>query len=137
MVLRLQQTAKNLHYLSIVFDNKEWQAKSMQMLTSLKNILLKHPNSFAVWAQQALNINVGTNEIVIVGDDRTTKLLEVLHEYIPNKIVLSSQNDSNISLISKKYVFKKTFLYLCLNSVCKAPYDDTREFLRVIGNKVN
>ncbi len=129
--------AKNLYYLSKVYNNEDWLAKSALMLDSLKKIILKHPGSFGVWAQQALNLNVGINEIVIVGENMSTLLNEVLEEYIPNRILIGSFKDSNITLISKKYIFEKTFLYLCLNSVCKEPYDNTRDMLRVIENKVN
>jgi uncharacterized protein len=124
--------AQNLHYLSIVFDNIEWHQKSVSMIESLKTILSKHPNSFCIWAALAINIAVGINEIAIIGTTMIPLLKEMLLHYVPNKILQATNQVSSLPLLSKKPVFEKTFLYLCLNSTCKFPYDTTAEVIGVI-----
>jgi uncharacterized protein len=123
--------AKNLHYLSIVFDNKEWLQKSVSMIESLKTILSKHPNSFGIWAAQAINMAVGINEIAIIGINMIPLLKEMLLHYVPNKILQATDVVSEMPLLAEKPIFEKTFLYLCLNSTCKFPYDTTAG---VMGN---
>ncbi len=116
--------AKNLHYLSVIFDNKEWHQMGVSMIESLKTIIVKHPNSFGIWSATAMNIAVGNNEIAIIGKHKTPLLNEVLLQYIPNKILQSSSTLSGMPLLSKKPVFEKTLLYLCLNFKCEEPFDN-------------
>ena len=127
---------KNLDYLGRVYGNKAWSQKSIQGLVALKNMVLKHPNSFGIWASQILNLTASINEIVIVGSDKTNKLYEMLHTYIPNKIIQSTNEDLQMNLLSKKYVFQKTLLYLCFNFTCQQPYDDAKNLLQDISMKV-
>jgi uncharacterized protein YyaL (SSP411 family) len=127
---------KNIAYLGKVFAIKDWSQKSMQMLVSLKTVILKHPNSFGVWAAELLNSYANTYEIIIVGTDKTKHLQKVLHAYIPNKILQSTNEDFNMPLITKKYVFNKTLLYLCLNSTCKHPYEQAESLVRDIKMQV-
>jgi uncharacterized protein len=127
---------KNIAYLSKVFAIQDWSQKAMQMLVSLKTVILKHPNSFGVWASEMINIDANIYEIIIVGSNKTMQLQKVLHEYIPNKILQSTNEDLNMPLTTKKYVFNKTFLYLCLNSTCKYPYDEAESLVRDIKMQV-
>ncbi len=127
--------AKNLQYLSVVFDKQEWYEKAVTMIDSLKTILLKHPNSFGIWAALAINMAAGTNEITIIGNDMIPLLKEVLHAYIPNKILQSAILPSEMPLLLEKYVFQKTLLYLCRNSICNNPYEHSQDLLRDIGNR--
>ncbi len=128
--------AKNLQYLSIVFDKQDWYEKAVSMIDSLKTILLKHPNSFGIWAATAINMAAGTNEITIIGNNMIPLLKDVLHAYIPNKILQSSILPSVMPLLIEKYVFQKTLLYLCRNSICNNPYEYTQDLLRDINIKV-
>ena len=128
---------KNLSYLGKVFGNQDWSQKSTQMLVSLKTVILKHPNSFGIWSSQVFNNTAGIYEIIIVGKNNTTELHKVLHCYIPNKIIQSTNEDLDMNLLREKYVFEKTLLYLCLNSTCKQPYEEVSSFLRDINIGVN
>jgi uncharacterized protein len=128
--------AKNLLYLSIVFDNKVWYQKSVSMIESLKTIVSKHSNSFGIWATHAINMAVGINEIVIIGMNMIPLLKEMLLHYVPNKILQSTNMVSNMPLLVGKPIFEKTFLYLCLNSSCKFPYDTTTDVMGDIENHV-
>jgi uncharacterized protein YyaL (SSP411 family) len=106
------------------------------MIESLKTILSKHPNSFAIWSAEAINIAAGINEIAIIGINMMPLLKEMLLYYVPNKILQGSNTVSYMPLLAKKPIFKKTLLYLCLNSKCKFPYDTTADVMRVIENQV-
>jgi uncharacterized protein len=128
---------KNLQYLGLVFCNQYWVNISTQMLVSLKKVIIEHTSSFAVWASAALNSNIGYNELLILGENAPIFNAEICKKYIPNKVLICSKEESKIPLTSKKYVFQKTFLYLCLNSVCNMPYENTQDLLRVVQRKVN
>ncbi len=125
--------AQNIFYLSVVFDNSKWQQKSVSMIFSLKKIIIEHPGSFGIWAAQAINIAVGFNEIVIIGEDMMPQLQNVLLHFIPNKILQASTTQSAMPMLAEKAVFPKTFLYLCRNYMCMQPFGDTGELIQAIG----
>ncbi len=128
--------AKNLGYLSIVFNNEEWLKQAVSMMESLKTIILKQPNSFSIWAATAMNLAVGINELAIIGTGKTPLLNEMLLQYIPNKILQSTTVVSTMPLLAEKPVFEKTFLYLCRNFVCTEPSYSIVEILNKIEKQV-
>jgi uncharacterized protein len=127
--------AKNILYLSIVFDKHEWKEKAVLMIDSLKTIILKHPSSFGIWAAQAMNIAMGINEIAIIGTDMTPLLQETLLQYIPNKILQATNTPSNMPLLAKKLVFEKTLLYLCFDFECKTPVESIKQLFEALETR--
>ncbi len=124
--------AKNLYYLSIVFDKQKWKDGAFFMIDSLKTVILKHPSSFGNWAAQAINIGMGINEISVIGNNMTPLLYETLLEYIPNKILQSTSSISNMPLLNKKPIDKNALIYLCCNFECKPPIKSVKELLKCL-----
>jgi len=124
--------AKNLLYLSIVFDNKEWHQKAILMIDSLKAIIVKHPGSFGVWTATAINLAAGINEIAVVCTNVMPALKEVLLQYLPNKILQSNFNKSDMPLFKNREVLEKLSIYLCQNFVCKKPVDTVQALLQAV-----
>jgi uncharacterized protein YyaL (SSP411 family) len=112
--------AANMHYLSVVFDEPEWQKKVLDLLASLENALLKHPTSFACWANLLQTLVEGTKEIVVTGQHALLYLNPINKEFIPNKIVQASKtNLGNFPLLAGKEFEKEAVLfYLCENYTC-------------------
>lgn len=127
--------AKNILYLSLVFDLPEWHNKALVIITSLKNIITKYPGSFGVWTSAAMNIAAGINEIAVIGNDMIPQLQDVLLEYIPNKILQSARFESEMPLLKEKKIFPKTLLYLCRNYACKSPAENAGELFEALGNR--
>lgn len=113
--------AKNILYLSVIFDERQWNIKATGMISSLKEIILKHPGSFGIWAAAGMEMAAGINEISVIGNDLIPQLKEVLHGYMPNRVLQSASAPSEMPLLANKSVFQKTFLYLCRNFECKPP----------------
>jgi uncharacterized protein len=128
--------AKNLLYLSLVYDNKEWYKRCLVMTESLKTIITKHPTSFGIWAATAMNIAAGINEIAIIGNDMIPQLQKVLHHYLPNKILQASFLESDMPLLKGKVNSQKTFLFLCRNFECSSPSNSAEDLINSIENRV-
>ncbi len=124
--------AKNLIYLSLVFDHREWYQKALSMIESLKTIIVKHPGSFGIWAAIAFNLVVGINEIAIIGNNTIPTLNNVLLQYLPNKILQSNFNNSDMPLLKNREISKKISIYLCQNFVCKKPVYSVQALLQEI-----
>ena len=127
--------AQNILYLSIVFDDRQWNNRALSMISSLKNIILKHPGSFGIWSAAAMNIAAGINEIAVIGTDMIPQLYKVLPAYLPNKVLQGTNFPSEMPLLKEKAVFEKTLLYLCRNYECKNPVNSAGELFKALGSQ--
>ena len=121
--------AQNLIYLSLVFNNREWHQKALAMIDSLKVAIIKHPGSFGIWASIALNIRAGFNEVTIRGSCMMPAVNNLLLEYLPNKILQPSFNNSNMILSQDKPFLKELSIYLCRNFACSIPLKNINELM--------
>jgi len=121
--------AQNLHYLSVVFNIPAWHARSLAMVASLGQAVVKYPVSFGCWAAALQNIAVGFNEVAIVGTNAATLLKELNKKYIPNKVVQASvkQNDKFPLLEGKIAIEENTFIYVCKNYACRQPVSTVQQ----------
>ena len=127
--------AYNLHHLSILFDKKEWEQKSENMIASLGSAITRYPISFGNWACLLQELIAGTNEIALVGIDFSNTHTAVLKEYIPHKVIMaSSTDDAEFALLSGKPVTNTTTIYLCRNYTCKNPVISAKELISLINS---
>ncbi len=126
--------AQNLWKLSLLFANKKWSQRCLDMVSSLGPAITKYPTSFGKWACLLLEVVNGTNEIAIVGNNWASFLKNILQEYLPNSIIMASENDfEDFSSLMNKQVFGKTSIYLCRNNTCQSPVFSSRELMLLIN----
>ncbi|HTE12273.1 MAG TPA: thioredoxin domain-containing protein, partial [Chitinophagaceae bacterium] len=98
--------AGNLLYLSHVFDNNAWREKATAMVGTLLGLITRYPTSFGGWANQLLIMINGLKEIVITGGKFNEILFDILHIFIPNRILQSSSVPvENFPLLKGKQYF--------------------------------
>ena len=115
--------AENLLQLSIIFDNAQWRARSNQMVQTLSNSILKYPGSFGVWASLLLFQVTGINEVVVIGTNYANLSNEILLKYVPNMVMMSSENGNEaFPLLAAKPAGKTENIFLCKNYACLAPF---------------
>ena len=121
--------AGNLHYLSHVFDKNEWREKAGAMVGTLLGLITRYPTSFGGWANQFLATTIGVKEIVITGQKFNEILFDILHIFIPFRVLQSSSvpNDS-LPLLKGKEFSDPFLIYLCENYVCKPPLNSLANF---------
>ncbi len=128
--------ADNLYRLGLYFDESRWKEKSVQMISSLNNAIVRYPTSFGTWACIFLEISIGTNEIVVISEESQRILTQVLKEYIPHKIIMSGTNGSNsFPLLSGKEKNKGAALYLCRDYTCENPVSSISALIDLIRRK--
>lgn len=123
--------AENLQYLAIIFDQKEWSKRALEMLGSLKNAVEKHPTSFGVWASVLQKELIGFKEIVVTGQQAVRYLYPINRKYIPNKIIQAAEtNSGNFPLLEgKQFGEAEVFFYLCSNYTCAPAFNTIDQFL--------
>ena len=126
--------ADNLSRLALYFDLPEWKEKSVRMINSLGNAIVRYPTSFGVWACSLQENTIGSSEIVIVADEPQPVLKQVLKEYIPHKVIMSAKKESNqFPLLSGKEKKGEMTLYLCRNYACEKPVSSIAALVALIG----
>ena len=128
--------ADNLYRLGLYFDKIEWKEKSVRMVSSLGNAIVRYPTSFGSWAGLLTEITFGTNEIAIISNEPQPILIQVLKEYIPYKIIMSATEGSNsFPLLSGKEKNSETTLYLCRSYTCENPVSSIAALIDLIRRK--
>ena len=128
--------ADNLFRLGLYFDKSDWREKSVQLISSLGNAIVRYPTSFGSWACSLSEISMGPTEIVIISDEPQAILTQVLKEYIPHKIIMSATEGSNsFPLLSGKGKYDEAALYLCRNYTCENPVSSISALIDLIRRK--
>ena len=124
--------ADNLYRLGLYFDKPAWRDKSVRMINSLGNAIVRYPTSFGVWANNVLELTTGVNEIVVIAQNSQHILAQVLKEYIPHKIIMSGNEGSNSFPLLSGKTAAETTLYLCRNYTCEKPVSTVLELMTLI-----
>ncbi|MCC6288455.1 MAG: thioredoxin domain-containing protein [Chitinophagaceae bacterium] len=126
--------AWTLQYLSLVFDKSQWRQIVEKILDAMAGIVVKYPVSFGVWANNIIDLYKGINEVAIIGDNAEMLKDCFLCFYVPNKVLQSSLTDKDdFPLLYKRWVNKKTYIYLCRNYNCLKPLENVNALIEMIG----
>lgn len=125
--------ALNILKLSIVFDKPEWRLRSVSMLLSIKNSVLKFPGSFGIWASLLQQICTDTFEVAVVGENAIELAKQITQNYLPYKVIMASKKgDEKFPLLKSKYRSIETLIYLCKQYNCLQPSRTITEFLTYV-----
>ncbi len=114
--------AWNLCYCGVVFDDAGWRERARKMCTGLKEMLIKYPGSFGVWASVSLALMKGIPEVVLTGSDHDTLLKQLLRIFIPFRVLQSSPVKTNgFPLLEGKAWISSPMIYLCKDYSCQPP----------------
>lgn len=123
-----------LHHMSLIYDVKEWQERSMNMYRMLGNAITRYPVSFGIWAMGLQETVEGVNEIVLAGDNPEAIRTDLLMKYVPNKLVLTAGiKESDIPLLFGRNGAGKASVYLCRNNTCQPPVFSAESLISLIN----
>jgi len=107
------------------------------MLLIIVEPVIKYPASFGIWASLLQQNVFGLYEIAIVGSNADNLSLEVLNNYIPYKIIMSSAIENEIYPILKwKPATLEPLIYVCKNYECLNPFKTIDDFKLHISKPV-
>lgn len=127
--------AGNLHYLSIVFDRRDWEERSLQMLSSLGKAVISYPTSFGNWNGHLLQRIAGTTEIAIMGKETGSMRSKVLQYFLPHRVIMSATAENQFfPLLAGKKVTDQASVYVCRNFACLQPVTSFEEVISLIDS---
>lgn len=113
--------ANVLQWLGTFYDNTKYTNTSQLMLSSILKELKNHPQGFSNWLDLQLNFSHPFYELVICGTKAIEKLTAVNSQYLPNKLLAGTTQQSNLPLFRNRFEEGKTNLYLCTHGTCNLP----------------
>ncbi len=127
--------AYNLYQLSIYFDRRDWKERSLKMVSSLGELISRHPTSFGIWACLLTELTTGTYEIAILGNNYQRLHMELFDYYLPHKVLMASdiENDE-FPMFLGKLVQEKPIIYLCKDYKCQQPVSTIKRFMSLIAS---
>lgn len=127
--------AWNLLYLGIIYDREDWKENVVKMLKGLLETTVSYPTSFGVWADILQKVVLGINEIVITGENSHKLLKELLHIFMPHKILqVSAYANEKFPLLKGKIFDEEPYIFLCKNYACQAPVTDINSLILLLEN---
>ncbi|MEJ7769283.1 MAG: hypothetical protein WKF89_15800, partial [Chitinophagaceae bacterium] len=122
-------------YLSIIYENDVWNQRVVKMLKGVMEATQRYPTSFGVWADMLQKVVTGVNELVVTGKNSHNLLKEILHIFIPHKILqVSAYSDEKYPLLRGKDFTGKPLVFLCKDYACQAPAADVDSLTMLLGN---
>ncbi|MFD0863630.1 thioredoxin domain-containing protein [Sungkyunkwania multivorans] len=128
--------AKNLFKLSHYFGDKRYFETSQQMLNNMKGDINTYPSSHANWLDLMINFAGNYYEVAVVGEDAKEKINALNKNYIPNKMIVGSEDSSKIPLLENRFVAGETYIYVCVNSACKLPTTEVKTAIEQMDPKL-
>ncbi len=128
------EIAKNLFLLSLYFEDKNYEYRSVQMGKNVIGDVKKNLNYYSNWAQAIVMQIYSPDEVAVIGKNWNEKLIELQKNYLPNLIYSGGENEGSLSLLENKLIEGKTMIYVCKNKTCGLPVENVNKALEEIMN---
>ncbi|MGB5820608.1 MAG: thioredoxin domain-containing protein [Saonia sp.] len=124
--------AKNLYRLSKLFPESDYDDIAHGMIKNVQENFQKNGQGYANWMHTILYHNLPFYEIAIVGKEYKKKAKELYRNYLPNAIFVASEKQGDLHLLQNRFQEGETFIYVCVNGMCKLPLTQTNDVLTQI-----
>lgn len=122
--------AKNLLRLHKAFTDEGYDDIVEKMIVHVQTNFMEYGQGYANWLHLVLFENKNFYEIAIVGKDYKKLGHEIAREYIPNSVLVGSEEEGGIELLKDRYSQGETLIYVCIEGSCKLPVKTTSEVLK-------
>lgn len=124
----------NLLILGDYFYNQEWMGKARGLMSAMAGQIQssKSPDYYSLWCQVYIDCQRMPYEVAIVGPEAAKKRDALLHNYMPNAMLLGGTTEGTLELLKDKLQEGATFIYVCQNKVCKLPVEDVDKALELM-----
>ena len=127
--------ANNLFKLGHYFSNKHYADNAATMLNNIKENAINYGGGSSNWLNLYSNYLGDYYEVAIVGANAIGKLKEINQYYIPNKLIVGSNKESDLPLLAYKYNDNETIIYICIDGACKLPVTESADALKQISSR--
>ena len=114
---------KNLQILSLIYPNKKYEVYFEKGVWSMLDSIQKYPLSFAIWAQNALQLIQPWKEVVLIGKEATLAAAQLQTKAPIQTLIMASEmpNDDFELMRNRPAQNGELTIYVCQNNTCAAP----------------
>ena len=109
--------------------NTEWEELVVKTLSQLQHQFQSNARYHSYWLALALQVQLGSKEVAIVGEKAEDYRKQLQKNYLPNALFLGSATESNLEVLNGKYIQGETLIYVCENHSCQRPVSTVEEAL--------
>jgi uncharacterized protein YyaL (SSP411 family) len=102
------------------------------MLKAIRQSAVMNPTFNSYWLSAAINQSFPFYEVGIVGNNFHNERKKISRLYLPNIVLFGGSHESELDLLTDRYVPDKTLLYVCENRVCQLPVENLDEAIKQI-----
>lgn len=132
--------AKNLFILGKHFNHKKYSDTAKKMLQNILPKINNNASGFSNWLDLYLNYIIQHKETVVIGDNALTEINQLKRNYLPNTLfsgydtsIKNNLSSTNLPLIKNRVSKGTPYFYICKNSVCYLPTNNSKTALTLIN----
>ncbi|MFN4235282.1 MAG: thioredoxin domain-containing protein [Bacteroidia bacterium] len=123
-----------LYRLYRITDNVDFYEKVLKMLKAMQEFMPGYGSAYSNWLMLQQQILGVKKDIIICGDNAKEAYMNIQQKYyLPDTLILYSNNDSDLPIFKGRYIEGKTMFYYCVNNACRLPVNNLTELLKQIG----
>lgn len=124
--------AKNLLKFHKLYPKEGYGEIAEQMLKNVQDDFVESAQGFANWMHLVLYENQNFYEIAVVGENYKQIGKDISHSYLPNSILVGSEKDGPVELLTNRYAKGETFVYVCIEGACKLPVQTAEDAVELM-----
>lgn len=114
--------------LGILLDKIDYKNKAKKMLLNVSYDMSQYGSNYSNWGIIALNISHPYYEVAITGKDYLNILNGMNDYYIPNRLFMGAESESQLAILENKFMGETT-IFVCIEGMCKMPTNTLIEAL--------
>jgi uncharacterized protein len=124
--------ANVLYRLYRITDKGIYYDYAIKMLKAIQEFIPGYGSAYSNWMMLQQQIMSHKKEIIICGENAKACYEQLQQYYLPDILILFSENENEMPLFKDRFVKGKTMLYYCENNTCKAPFDKVEDIISQI-----
>ena len=119
--------ALGLFKLSRFFYNEPYAELADNLVEVIKKSAIMNPIFHSYWLTAAVNLTFPFYEVGIVGDNFNREKSKIDKMFLPNVILFGAKGEGSLEILKDRYTSGKTYIYVCENSVCELPVEESNK----------
>ncbi|MCM4155300.1 thioredoxin domain-containing protein [Gramella sp. AN32] len=124
--------AKNLFKLGKILNNQVYVDKAEAMLKAVFPKIAHYPQAYSNWLDLMLNFIYPFKEVAILGANAKKKNSFFQQKYIPQAVVVASEERSKIGILKDRFSDDKDLIYICEHGKCQLPLSSEEEAMELL-----
>jgi uncharacterized protein YyaL (SSP411 family) len=127
------QMAINLYLLGQYYQNQEYTNRAKLMCEYIFPFFKKNGAHYANWGILMNWLIEEPYQLAIVGEKALELKATITSHYLPNIILLGSEDSSELPLLKNKFIKGETYVYICRENTCLSPLTSIEKVIQIVN----